>query len=563
MNAIGPSHRAPHLIGDAIATLDGHDGTMTLTDLDRSLLPLLDEIVSFRPVAEHVRELELRFGEVLTRREIERALQAFVDAGLVESFETLSGRVQTGRGVATAKYPGDAAPPLAFMAIPTSKSWREIDAVVRSTVAAIGSDGPPLLVSFQGARPDDVPNSPPATIVDSASIRRSVEPYLAECAPADRAVIERALGLNDSPAWRAGTNRNRLLLLGAGRRFLSGDDDQPSRFVEFSNPHGELRVTSRPSPSDYAPLESIDERDARYTRAQRDPIALHAEWLSRSLPEILGGRPAGSVRIEDATRRLIACLEEPDRRVRATMLGLAGDIGQRTPLLLLTEAHPARGSLRKEALLSGVGVAAAPCLTISDRPYFRTSHAAYDNRTPLPPFPSVGRNGDGVFGAALSQVFGPGTVLHLPYAIEHYAKPGGPLTLDALSDAGYRENDLLVLAILTAPSVASWASLAEYLVALGNGPRATAVELLTRHMVAQTNRILRACDERIAAGTLGDAAERARDGVYARLESGSFLRADLDWNAICGHIAEYGRLMQLWPALHRWASERPIDLGSP
>ena len=117
--------------------------------------------------------------------------------------------------------------------------------------------------------------------------------------------------------------------------------------------------------------------------------------------------------------------------------------------------------------------------------------------------------------------------------------------------------------IFAARSRASWASLAEYLVALGTGPRATAVELLTRHMVAQTNRILRACDERIAAGTLGDAAERARDGVYARLESGSFLRADLDWNAICEHIAEYGRLMQLWPELHRWASERPIDLGSP
>jgi len=278
--------------------------------------------------------------------------------------------------------------------------------------------------------------------------------------------------------------------------------------------------------------------------------AVHDEFLSGSVAELITARGAEALAIEDVSRRLIVALGDPARRVRATMIGLAGDLGIRTPLLLLSEVLPQDTAVDAEALLSGLGIAAARRLTLTDRPYYRSSHVGFDNRDPLPPFPSVGRNSDGVFGTALSVIFGPGSILHLPYAVEHHQKPWGTLDRSALENAGYRRNDLLILALLGAPRTESWDATASHLVALGSAPPAVAIEQLMHLMITQTRAMVQSLDRRIANGTLVDEATYARDHLARRLASGSLLAEDLTWDAALAHIGEYGRLMQLWPEVH-------------
>lgn len=436
------------------------------------------------------------------------------------------------------------------MAMPTGKSRGEIEAVVESTVDPLGPEGPPLLVAFQNERPSDVPEDPPVNVMDRDSFREWVRPILEVYRRDERELLERAFALDGATGWRAGGNRNRLLLIGAAKRFVSGDDDQPSRFVQFGHPAGEILATSRPSPSEYSPVRSQAERDEAVAFVPRDGTAIHDEFLSRGVAELIATRGVDALALEEVSRRLLVALTDPARGVRATMAGLAGDLGIRTPLLLLSEVLPPDTKVDAETLLSGLGIAAARRLTLTDRPYYRSSHVGFDNRDALPPFPSLGRNSDGVFGAALSVIFGPGSILHLPYAVEHHQKPWGALDRTALENAGYRLNDLLILALLSAPRTESWDATASHLVALGSGPLSIAIEQLMHLVVAQTRAMIDSLDRRIANGSLSDEATYARDHFTRRLESGSLLAEDLTWEVVRSHIGEYGRLMELWPGVH-------------
>jgi len=234
---IGPAGVMAVIVGGEVVAIDLATGRMRLTGLDQSVMPILAEIRSFVHESELIRTLERRFGEVLTREAIVGIVADLREAGILCTREEVFERVAA---AAASLPPERKREPMAFMAIPTGKSWREIEAVVESTVAELGTDGPPLLVAFQNELPADAPRDTPVSTVNRESFREWVGPILDRYGREKRELLERAFALDEQKGWRTGGNRNRLLLMGAGSRFVSGDDDQPSRFVRFSDPAAEI-----------------------------------------------------------------------------------------------------------------------------------------------------------------------------------------------------------------------------------------------------------------------------------------------------------------------------------
>lgn len=262
----------------------------------------------------------------------------------------------------------------------------------RAVRAHLEASPAPLLISTDSVRPERHLVGPRVRVIDRAWRLRWAQ-GLAERAGVDPELVEAAV-LGHPSGTRIAAQRNTLLLLAAGGRVVTADDDVLPRAHQGAD--GPVRVVS----TDPTTWQVFPSRDAALEGAA--PIGLpaaHARWLGHEVDE------RGPVAV--------------------TVAGIAGDPGMSRAHGLLRLAEGSR-----EALLAGwrwrtsrAIVRAAPVPTVTSSPLLMSASLGIDARQVLPPFPPVDRTADGLWGLSLQLLSPQRARLHLPLAVAHLPEP--------------------------------------------------------------------------------------------------------------------------------------------
>lgn len=376
---IGPSGDRVLVHHHRVYRLDVATGAVVPVAVDAAQIPILERICSFAPLEQHCRQLYQTFEGIADLHQLRSLLREFLQAGFLCEHQNL---------LQTPQHPGQPVEPFSCVALACGRDPETTRTVIESVIATSAHHSrTPVVLSFQEtvdrrhihrtvAAADQ---SMDVRVIDRAWFSEWFTPLVSHYPSEDRHALLHSVGLVDAVTFRAGTNRNRLLLLNAGHRLVISDDDQPSRFTWA--PDAPARLTSAFSSLEYWPLASQQERDNQFSFDVQDAVAPHEQWLSRDPRTIPHLTP------DTLSDPLTRALRTGCPRVRVTTVGLAGDWGRRTPLLLACTQPHLLQTMSEDVLLSTIGVVLAPALTVTDSPLFRSSHCGYDACSVLPPFP--------------------------------------------------------------------------------------------------------------------------------------------------------------------------------
>lgn len=294
-------------------------------------------------------------------------------------------------------------------------------------------DTSPCLVAFDGYVP---PNQPLVTARRPILIssRRERESFL-DGLPGDiDAEAARWVLLSETPGQGAGTNRNAILLAGAGNIVVSTDDDiisAPAVLPGCANPAAPRPGVSReqnPAHSRYCPdrtecVESVVPTDM-------DLAAAYRSFFSR----------------------------EPDPQgVLLASPGSYGDsgFGSARGSLSLDGEYRAQlhdyGYERMRLSREVIRIPAEP--TVARGTGLMTMQAAFDARIPLPPFFPVGRAEDSLFGLTLRIIYPSSGTLFPAFGLLH--DPPAPRPFDRSSLTGFQPclaELIMALSIVSVPA---------------------------------------------------------------------------------------------------------------
>ena len=233
-----------------------------------------------------------------------------------------------------------------------------------------------------------------------------------------------------------GANSNALLLHTAGDPILISDDDVIRRLTRAPEFQPGLKVISgNPTPSDpfypadvwtYPKRETLMEAVA-FTDS--DLLALQEQVLGRSVQSYLtqtlhaGDQPA--VGVEPDAPELLRRLEAGGQ-VRVTLPGLLGDCAWGSPSFYLWLTGASFQRLTQSEADYQAALTRREMLRVVDRVTLldridNLISAVYglDNRTLMPPYSSVGRGGDTVYGMVFSRCFADAYFAHVPWTLLH------------------------------------------------------------------------------------------------------------------------------------------------
>jgi len=233
-----------------------------------------------------------------------------------------------------------------------------------------------------------------------------------------------------------GANSNALLLHTAGDAVLISDDDvirQLARAPEFQS--GVKVLSGDPTPGDpFYPAE-VWTYPNRETLKQSsiftdsDLLALQEQLLGRSVQSYLtqtlhaGEKPAVEIEPQAPLLRELAA---GGGRIRVTLPGLLGDCAWGSPTFYLWLTGASFQRLTQSEADYQAALTRREMLRVVDRVTMldridNLISAVYglDNRTLVPPYPSVGRGGDTVFGMIFSRCFADAYFAHLPWTLLH------------------------------------------------------------------------------------------------------------------------------------------------
>jgi hypothetical protein len=389
--------------------LRGRQGNrvLSLPSGQRRIVPdgvfsLLDQLRAFRTLSEHAENAAQRPGTSHGRAaEIRRALEDLRRQGLLMSEEEFFR--------AAAPESPTAGAPIATIGIPTSGRTKLIERCVESFSAHARKYGRELRFIIAGA------DRARAEEFASAMGQAGIDPAIARFA-----LLGEAADLPAGMARNTGANRNVLLLECAGEAFLSVDDDTLCSFVRS------------PSWFDGRGLDGL------IIHSLGNPLEM---WFG---PELPASEAAEVDLLAELGRGLGPAIKEPGRLSTAefdhstleklcsgkaispiVQVGLAGDAATDSPAAWLMATGTTRARLTateagyRAALASRRILASAPCETVSASRQLMSYCIALDHRETLPPFPPLGRDQDGVFGAWERIVEPNSFTLHVPFSVVH------------------------------------------------------------------------------------------------------------------------------------------------
>jgi hypothetical protein len=415
------------------------------------------------------------------------------------------------------------------------------------------------------------------------------------CAPVLRhGVPRRALAPGS-----AGANRNLLLLMTAGERILSVDDDMVCHTWVSPRRRDGLVIMGHDEIRDMAFHASRAASLSAVASMPEDLLRAHEALLAHSLSDLLANASAPP----DLTR---ACGHLRSRLsagrpqvVTVTFSGIAGDSGTYCPGRLLFSSGSVRARLWSgEALFATAMTSREGFRIAAESVVTHTCHCAagcmgLSNVTVVPPFPSVGRNQDGVFGVLLAAADPAALFAHVPVGVVHDSdRPSeysvmntpGSETGRAIVDAGRlrsaaesRLSELLIAFVLRlSPSIVATSpgdrmrDIGDALAALGAMSPGSFVALVTDVTRETRAREFEYADKGARTPECPTYWRAALEGYRATLQE-AMLRPDFflpiefhasgsleaGYRSLRGFVRRFGRLVASWPTL--WEAARGVN----
>ncbi|MBW2255447.1 MAG: hypothetical protein JRI25_12730, partial [Deltaproteobacteria bacterium] len=226
--------------------------------------------------------------------------------------------------------------------------------------------------------------------------------------------------------FRAGANRNAVLLDNLDSVFVGFDDDTICRFARPPGAGEEVKLGSSPDPTEFWFYDDPEAAIADNDPQPMDFVEAHGRLLGRRGADVL----EGDVREWDGTSAsVVRALSHRSARVRLSLMGALGDSGMGGPHYYL---H-LKGASHKRAAADEAtwqrtrrtrAVLRAPLRPVVGRaPLALMMGVGMDQRGVLPPFFPCGRNSDGLFVQFLLAVHRDALVGHLPWAVAHQPEP--------------------------------------------------------------------------------------------------------------------------------------------
>lgn len=235
---------------------------------------------------------------------------------------------------------------------------------------------------------------------------------------------------NSDILFRAGANRNCLLLSCAGSRYLSCDDDVIWDVRDIRA--GEQNIQIRQNVHSAVETWFYHSRSFALNAAPKasvDLIAAHEELIGTHLAHVAEKNNLHrSLHIDHIGPKSFNHFLDGVGRVLVTMSGIVGDSGlpNEFPFVLATGEVRRRflqgwngktHQQRSKEVMRGV---ARPVIGAGG-PIATTTVTGWDARDLLPPFLPVARGEDGVYGYVLRKCCPTGYIGHLPFAVFHAA----------------------------------------------------------------------------------------------------------------------------------------------
>lgn len=529
------------------------------------------------------------------RAEAIAVLRGLAERGVLPTEAELIERITAG----AAPPAGAADPEIATLGIPTrgrpeslrralATFGRDIAESGRAIDILVADGGEPGEQSRAAAREAALRWGVRVRCADIEDARRFAAAIAAESgAPLEVAL--RALVPEPGAAFAAGTGRNLLLLAAAGGCSLQVDDDVVCDLrAAPSGAEGGLALRSFDDPTEMWFGDAAEDL-ARGDRGEPPPLArdhagLHARLLGRSAGALAAAAAGGGLSLRRASPELLARVAGGGRVV-CTQLGLRGDAAIGAMSWLLTMPQPSRGRLLaseavyRAAITSRRLARAATVPTLTDQERCMTVTIGLDGREVLPPFPSLYRNEDGLFGSALAASRPSDVLGHLPFTIAHepLASRGAPFD-EVFEEAGRLGMNDVIAGLVSASRGevdrrspgAAVTTLGHSLSAWGRLPLRDLFEriwwMLAESLARRLSRIdalLR--ESRRLPSFWAQDVERIADTIRERIEDPA-RAVPLEWKdrralhagreLARRKIAEYGELLALWPAM--WEAARRL-----
>ncbi len=384
-------------------------------------------------------------------------------------------------------------------------------------------------------------------------------------------------------------NRNLLLLLTAGEHVLWVDDDVVAEPRVLSNRRPGLMVVGHQEHRDFLFFRSRRAALAAAPGVQTPLLDAHEQMLGRTLSALLAAH-ASNAEIRECCGHVASRLAAGQPMVvKATFTGLVGDAATYCPRLFLLSGP---GSLRdrfwtsepafRSAMASRESVRIAAVDYVTHNANCMTTCMALSNRTLMPPFPWIGGNEDGVFGALLGSMDLSALFGHLSLGVVHdSSRPSSYTGHRGNSAYESRVSELLIGIIRQATPALDVVSPAAWLRRLGS----TLAEIgswNTRDLrsfvtaLTMTTR-WRQFDAAEAASHAGDcpgywrralaeyrrefAAHALADNFCLPVEFNDGESVDVGFRRLAAFLRRYGAFIQSWPEL--WNQARHLNAARP
>ncbi len=376
-----------------------------------------------------------------------------------------------------------------------------------------------------------------------------------------------------------GATRNALLLHTAGERCLQVDDDTICAVAAAPGAQAGLALTSNPEvPESWFFGEAGEALDA-VSFTDEDFLSVHEAFLGKPLHRCINAHTEGDLHVDDFDAHFLRNMQVPEARVAVSFAGAVGDSGMRTNVPRVFSRDATYERLVDTAQTYQTNVNTRHLLRAASRPSITngascmTMNIGLDNRSLLPPFMPVGRNEDGIFGAALRMCFQQAYRAYLPYVVRHAPPERRSHNAHEIRFEFFNANDILVRLMLStegwprtdgAPALQA---LGRYLKDIGALSRAAFVDFAggvcrqaVGHQVSHVQRLL--AEDRVApAYWVEDVQRFLATAQEAVTQENLCVPVDLEGNPherlalLQDLISQFGALLICWPTLVEAARE--------